>query len=550
MWRSSNSSRGGPHLGHASGLESVSVADLQTLCLDLESPMPTIAIYLSGGKAFGTFQFTTGCDCAVSFLVTLRIYAEIVTLKGAFNDGDLLAVEARPRAMVLEGAHMQAAANEPGAELGYEDWIALQKRPLQEAELTRNGTGDRKASSKIVGQFLNICRAAGNLGRRLSSVRQNYPAPLHADSMRRGAVKHRAFESSGVSFCSSSSCGSLDCFSALGACRSRGVPLSSEVWKQSFDYAGRMTEVSVIMRAIFLGGIEDNLRSTVWPFLLGFFEWDSSSEQRNQTRLRKRAEYEALKRKWAFTLARSKQENQNSLSENPRAVLRCRRERLSKSSADCLEVEERVAKDIVRTDRILQTYYLDESPAMRLMGIVLNVYGIHNTDILYCQGMSDFLSPLIVVLGIDDEALVFWCFVGLMRRVERNFRMDESGMLVQLSKLKKLVSLEDQALARHFEQSDPNFHSCYRWILTHFKRELPFGATLRLWDALWTQDPDGDLHIFIAASLLIRRRKEVMSSQNCAFDGLVRYLNGVGAQIDVDHAIRVGYLCSRKYNMP
>jgi hypothetical protein len=36
-------------------------------------------------------------------------------------------------------------------------------------------------------------------------------------------------------------------------------------------------------------------------------------------------------------------------------------------------------------------------------------------DLGYVQGMSDFLSPILVI--INDEVDTFWCFVGLMKIV-------------------------------------------------------------------------------------------------------------------------------------
>ena len=39
----------------------------------------------------------------------------------------------------------------------------------------------------------------------------------------------------------------------------------------------------------------------------------------------------------------------------------------------------------------------------------------------YVQGMSDFLSPILVLM--ENEVDAFWCFVGLMDRVVEIFRL-------------------------------------------------------------------------------------------------------------------------------
>ena len=44
---------------------------------------------------------------------------------------------------------------------------------------------------------------------------------------------------------------------------------------------------------------------------------------------------------------------------------------------------------------------------------------------LSCR-MSDLAVPMLGTF--EDDALAFWCFERLMRRVKKNFRHDESGI--------------------------------------------------------------------------------------------------------------------------
>ncbi|PWZ37950.1 TBC1 domain family member 16 [Zea mays] len=46
----------------------------------------------------------------------------------------------------------------------------------------------------------------------------------------------------------------------------------------------------------FVMGIEPSIRSEVWPFLLGVYDLNSSEEERNSVKIKKRKEYEKLRR--------------------------------------------------------------------------------------------------------------------------------------------------------------------------------------------------------------------------------------------------------------
>jgi hypothetical protein len=44
---------------------------------------------------------------------------------------------------------------------------------------------------------------------------------------------------------------------------------------------------------------------------------------------------------------------------------------------------------------------------------------MYNFDLGYVQGMSDLLSPILMIMN-SDEVESFWCFVGFMNRVVSN----------------------------------------------------------------------------------------------------------------------------------
>ncbi|KAE9458198.1 hypothetical protein C3L33_09903, partial [Rhododendron williamsianum] len=103
--------------------------------------------------------------------------------------------------------------------------------------------------------------------------------------------------------------------------------------------------------------------------------------------------------------------------------------------------------DVVRTDRTLVFYEKQEN--LSKLWDILAVYAWFDTDVGYCQGMSDLCSPMIILL--DDEADAFWCFERLMRRLRGNFRCTENsiGVEAQLSKLASITQVIDPKLHQH-----------------------------------------------------------------------------------------------------
>jgi hypothetical protein len=72
----------------------------------------------------------------------------------------------------------------------------------------------------------------------------------------------------------------------------------------------------------------------------------------------------------------------------------------------------RIVVDVVRTDSHLEFY---EDPGnLGRMSDILAVYAWVDPATGYCQGMSDLVSPFVVLF--EDNADAFWCFEMLIRR--------------------------------------------------------------------------------------------------------------------------------------
>ncbi len=98
-----------------------------------------------------------------------------------------------------------------------------------------------------------------------------------------------------------------------------------------------------------------------------------------------------------------------------------------------------------------------------------------------------------------------------MQRCECNFRIDQTGIHSQLGRLRKLIQKAEPGLAAFFRETDAEYYTCFRWILVRLKRELPYDATARLWEVLWTRHVAADsLHLYIAVGLLSAHKQRIM----------------------------------------
>jgi hypothetical protein len=78
----------------------------------------------------------------------------------------------------------------------------------------------------------------------------------------------------------------------------------------SLDKDGRIIDVNKMKERIFRGGLESNmLRREIWKFLLNFYPWTSTREERIELSKQKEAEYFAMKLQWKSMNEQQKQRN-------------------------------------------------------------------------------------------------------------------------------------------------------------------------------------------------------------------------------------------------
>ena len=90
----------------------------------------------------------------------------------------------------------------------------------------------------------------------------------------------------------------------------RGQALTLKEWQLSLDKEGRLTDVNKIKERIFRGGLESNLlRREVWKFLLNYYPWTSTRDERVELTKQRQKEYFAMKLQWQSMNEQQKQRN-------------------------------------------------------------------------------------------------------------------------------------------------------------------------------------------------------------------------------------------------
>ncbi|KAL6438386.1 hypothetical protein ACFW04_004494 [Cataglyphis niger] len=292
----------------------------------------------------------------------------------------------------------------------------------------------------------------------------------------------------------------------------RGAPLTQEQWEKYKDSEGRIINPEAVKEIIFRGGIFPSLRFEVWKFLLNYYPWKSTHNERLELKRKKTDEYFTMKLQWrTFTPA---QESRFS---------------------DYRERKSLIEKDVNRTDRTHPYYAGDNNPHLEQLYDILMTYVMYNFDLGYVQGMSDLLSPILFLM--DNEVDAFWCFVGFMDKVSTNFEMDQKGMKAQLCQLHTLLCTTEPQLAYYLNRHDSgNMFFCFRWLLVLFKREFSAIDILKLWEILWTDLPCKNFHLLICAAIL-DTEKNILIENNYGFTEILKHINDLSLHIELPWTI-------------
>ncbi|CAH8374078.1 unnamed protein product [Eruca vesicaria subsp. sativa] len=221
----------------------------------------------------------------------------------------------------------------------------------------------------------------------------------------------------------------------------------------------------------------------------------SADEGMNRSRVNKNAdlvreqqrstsEIEELHPDFVDGLRISEVSEMGSVKETPSHVVNITEDRVS----EWLWTLHRIVVDVVRTDGHLEFY---EDPGnLGRMSDILAVYAWVDPATGYCQGMSDLVSPFVVLF--EDNADAFWCFEMLIRRTRANFQMEgPTGVMDQLQSLWHILQLTDKDIFSHLTRiGAESLHFAFRMLLVLFRRELSFNEALRMWEMMWAADYD------------------------------------------------------------
>nr|XP_033816455.1 TBC1 domain family member 16 isoform X2 [Geotrypetes seraphini] len=284
--------------------------------------------------------------------------------------------------------------------------------------------------------------------------------------------------------------------------------LDVSAWLGHLNECGQVEEEYKLRKAIFFGGIDVSIRGEVWPFLLGFYSCESSSEEREALRTQKKQEYFQIQQK--------------------RLTMTPQQHKQFWRTVQCT-----VDKDVVRTDRSNQFFRGADNPNVQTMRRILLNYAMYNPTIGYLQGMSDLVAPILA--EVLDESDTFWCFVGLMHNTIFVSSPRDEDMERQLMYLRELLRLMHPRFYQHlFSLGDDGLQLlfCHRWILLCFKREFPDAEALHIWEACWAHYQTDYFHLFICVAIICIYGDDVIEQQLPTdqmllhFSNLAMHMNG------------------------
>lgn len=284
-------------------------------------------------------------------------------------------------------------------------------------------------------------------------------------------------------------------------------------WLRHLNNNGQVLEEYKLRKAIFFGGVDPSIRGEVWPFLLHYYSYDSTSEEREAWRLQKRVEYQEIQ--------------QRRLSMSP-----------EEHSDFWRKVQFIVDKDVVRTDRSNMFFRGENNPNVEIMRRILLNYAVFNPDMGYCQGMSDLVAPLLT--EIQDESDTFWCFVGLMEHTIFISSPRDEDMERQLMYLRELLRLMLPRFHQHLTRLGEDglqLLFCHRWVLLCFKREFPDAEALRMWEACWAHYQTDYFHLFLCVAIIVLYGDDV-TEQQLATDQMLLHFSNLSMHMNGELVLR------------
>ncbi|GAB2298569.1 hypothetical protein Dimus_032637 [Dionaea muscipula] len=292
-----------------------------------------------------------------------------------------------------------------------------------------------------------------------------------------------------------------------------GKTLSARRWHASFSEDGHL-DIAKVLRRIQRGGVHPSIRGAVWEFLLGCYDPNSTFDDRNALRQKRRKQYDDWKaecQEMVSVIGSGKfittpiiTDDGQPIQDDSTDAVMVNDQGGNVSSIDKKVIQwklllSQIGLDVVRTDQPL-VFYQNETNGAKLWN-VLSIYAWVDSEIGYVQGMNDICSPMIILL--ENEADAFWCFERAMRRLRDNFKVTSTSMGVQsrLSTLSAIIKVVDPKLHQHLEELDGGeYLFAFRMLMVLFRREFSFVDALYLWELMWAMEYNPKIFSFYEAS--------------------------------------------------
>ncbi|XP_077773885.1 small G protein signaling modulator 1 isoform X12 [Podarcis muralis] len=350
--------------------------------------------------------------------------------------------------------------------------------------------------------------------------------------------------------------------------------LTAEVWEM-FLQDSTSYEEKELLRLVYFGGVQHEIRKAVWPFLLGHYRFGMSEAERKQVDSQTRACYEQTMAEWlgceAIVRQREKESHAAALakcssgasldshmehmmhqdstisndssqsgSSGPQNLTRLQSDSSGSTQPELLDMYtvnlHRIEKDVQRCDR--NYWYFSPANLEKLRNIMCS-YIWHHIDIGYVQGMCDLLAPLLVIL--DDEAIAFSCFTELMKRMNQNFPHG-GAMDTHFANMRSLIQILDSELFELMHQNGDytHFYFCYRWFLLDFKRELVYNDVFSVWETIWAAAQISSSHyvLFIALAL-VEVYRDIILENNMDFTDIIKFFNEMAERHNTQQVLKL-----------
>ncbi|XP_054719603.1 TBC1 domain family member 15-like [Uloborus diversus] len=292
----------------------------------------------------------------------------------------------------------------------------------------------------------------------------------------------------------------------------REDPVTLEEWNSFLDSESRIMNAESLKKRIFNGGLVHSIRSEAWKYLLGFYSFEATNKDKMVIRKKREEDYFRMKLQW------------KSIDADQESRFSALRERKSL-----------IEKDVSRTDRTHPFYEGENNANINMLQDILMTYCMYNFDLGYVQGMSDLLSPILVVM--QNELDAFWCFAGWLKNIGVNFELEQQGMKNQLQDLHRLLHFVDSHLCSYLEKHDSgNLYFAFRWLLILFKRDFKFMEIMRLWEVLWTGLPCKNFHLLICIAILDSEKTTIMENE-FGLTEILKHVNEMSYKINLDDTL-------------